>query len=109
MYTSVTAYENENDVLERQESVSIAFYAIQLVFDTIASVLQGCYACGFYLEGARWSTEKNCLSRSLPKRLIEPLPVMSIIPIEAHRLLLQVSQKTKNKFCVASTIRIFFF
>ncbi|KAJ6635868.1 Dynein axonemal heavy chain 10 [Pseudolycoriella hygida] len=69
LYTSVTAFENENDVLERQES--------------------GCYASGFYLEGARWSIETNCLSRSLPKRLVEPLPIMSITPIEAHRLLLQ--------------------
>lgn len=66
--------------------MKLLFLVIKIDF-----IKQGCYACGFYLEGARWSVEKNCLSRSLPKRLVEPLPIMSIIPIEAHRLLLQVS------------------
>lgn len=43
---------------------------------------------GLFLEGAR--TENRCLERSFPKVLVEPLPILSIQPIEAHRLKLQV-------------------
>lgn len=49
---------------------------------------QGCYIHGLFLEGAR--TENRCLERSFPKVLVEPLPILSIQPIEAHRLKLQV-------------------
>ena len=51
----------------------------------------GCYVSGLYLEGARWDLEKSCLTRSKPKVLIEELPILRIIPIEAHRLKLVVS------------------
>ena len=50
----------------------------------------GCYISGLYLEGAMWNKEAQCLQRSLPKVLIEELPILRIIPIEAHRLKLQV-------------------
>ena len=46
---------------------------------------------GLYLEGAAWDTEKGCLMRQKPKQLIQELPVLKIIPIEAHRLKLQVA------------------
>lgn len=49
---------------------------------------------GLYLEGARWDVEDHCLKRSYPKVLIEELPVLTVIPIEAHRLKLQVPFKT---------------
>ncbi|CAL7939586.1 unnamed protein product [Xylocopa violacea] len=50
---------------------------------------QGCYVSGLYLEGARWDLEEQCLNRSYPKILVEELPVLVIIPVEAHRLRLQ--------------------
>lgn len=49
---------------------------------------------GLYLEGAGWDVENKCLRRSSPKILIEPLPVMNVIPIEAFRLKLQNTLKT---------------
>ena len=51
----------------------------------------GCYVSGLYLEGARWDTENSCLVKSHPKVLIEELPILRVIPIEAHRLKLVVS------------------
>lgn len=50
----------------------------------------GCFVDGLYLEGAGWDRENSCLVRQNPKQLIEELPVLKIIPIEAHRLKLQV-------------------
>ena len=50
----------------------------------------GCYISELYLEGAMWNKEAQCLQRPLPKVLIEELPILRIIPIEAHRLKLQV-------------------
>jgi dynein heavy chain len=37
---------------------------------------QGCYIRGMYLEGARWSSEKDCLDYQHPKELIEELPLI---------------------------------
>ncbi|XP_026670097.1 dynein heavy chain 10, axonemal [Ceratina calcarata] len=50
---------------------------------------QGCYVSGLYLEGARWDVQEQCLKMSHPKVLVEELPVLVIIPVEAHRLRLQ--------------------
>ena len=44
----------------------------------------GCYVSGLYLEGARWDLKNHCLQCSHPKALIEELPILRIIPIEAH-------------------------
>lgn len=49
---------------------------------------------GLYLEGARWDLENRRLAKSYPKVLIEPLPVMSVIPIEVFRLKLQNTLRT---------------
>lgn len=49
---------------------------------------------GLYLEGAGWDLENGCLRRSLPKILVEPLPILNVIPIEAHRLKLQNTLRT---------------
>lgn len=38
--------------------------------------------------------ENSCLRKSHPKILVEKLPVLSVIPIEAHRLKLQNTLKT---------------
>lgn len=51
---------------------------------------QGGYVTGLYIEGARWNIEHNSLAMSLPNILTEPLPILAIIPIEEHRLELQV-------------------
>ncbi|CAK9806047.1 Dynein axonemal heavy chain 10 [Anthophora plagiata] len=55
---------------------------------------QGCYVSGLYLEGARWDMKEQCLERSHPKILVEELPILIIIPVEAHRLRLQNTFKT---------------
>lgn len=69
LYTLVTKYEDPLDVEDRPES--------------------GCYMTGLYIEGARWDTDEMCLKRSLSKVLMEELPVLQLIPIEAFRLKLQ--------------------
>lgn len=50
----------------------------------------GCYISGLYLEGACWDIEQSCLKKPPPKVLIEELPILRVIPIEAHRLKLVV-------------------
>ncbi|XP_058060896.1 dynein axonemal heavy chain 10 [Anopheles bellator] len=69
LYTSVTRFLREDEIEERPEA--------------------GCYVTGLYLQGASWDPENRCLTRSTPKVLVEPLPVLSIVPIETHRLKLQ--------------------
>lgn len=46
------------------------------------------------MEGARWNLEKKCLERSIPKVLIEELPILHVIPIESFRLKLQNTLRT---------------
>nr|XP_034180267.1 dynein heavy chain 10, axonemal [Osmia lignaria] len=55
---------------------------------------EGCYVSGLYLEGARWDLEEQCLKRSHPKILVEELPVLIVVPVEAHRIRLQNTFKT---------------
>lgn len=62
----------------------------------------GCYVSGLYLEGARWDTDSDCLAKSHPKVLIEELPILRVIPIEAHRLKLVVS--TLIHLCTCSNV-----
>lgn len=50
----------------------------------------GCFVSGLYLQGADWDMEKGCLVKSIPKVLLVELPILKVIPIEAHRLRLQV-------------------
>ncbi|XP_017781324.1 PREDICTED: dynein heavy chain 10, axonemal [Nicrophorus vespilloides] len=75
LYTSVTHYLDPLDVESRPETGT-------------------CLLHGLYLEGARWDVRDNCLKKSLPKILIEELPVLSVIPIEAFRLKLQNTLRT---------------
>ncbi|KAM6964967.1 dynein axonemal heavy chain 10 [Aplochiton taeniatus] len=74
LYTQVTQYRTEEDVNERPG--------------------QGCFVSGLYLEGADWDVERSCLVRSKPKVLVVPLPILKVIPIEAHRLKLQNTLRT---------------
>ncbi|MBN3296580.1 DYH10 protein, partial [Amia calva] len=74
LYTEVTRYRSEEEVTERPG--------------------QGCFVSGLYLEGADWDTERGCLVRSRPKVLVVQLPILKVIPIEAHRLKLQNTLRT---------------
>ncbi|KAJ7387133.1 Dynein heavy chain 10, axonemal [Desmophyllum pertusum] len=65
----VTKYRTPEEVTERAHS--------------------GCFVSGLYLEGASWDLEGACLKRPKPKVLVEELPILKVIPIEAHRLKLQ--------------------
>ncbi|GFS12636.1 dynein heavy chain 10, axonemal-like [Elysia marginata] len=74
LYTSMTQYAHAEDVTERTTS--------------------GCFVHGLYLEGAGWDRENMHLVPQRPKQLIQEIPVMKIIPIEAHRLKLQNTFRT---------------
>ncbi|EDV92648.1 GH18884 [Drosophila grimshawi] len=69
LFTYVTAYSEPDDVEERPST--------------------GCYVHGLYIEGARFDMQANQLMRSKPKVLVEELPILAVVPIEAHRLKLQ--------------------
>lgn len=47
-----------------------------------------------YLEGARWNTDKDCLDYQRPKELIEELPLVQIVPVEANKLKLRGTIRT---------------
>ncbi|XP_014373608.2 dynein heavy chain 10, axonemal, partial [Alligator sinensis] len=74
LYTHVTKYSTAEEVTERPG--------------------QGCFVSGLYLEGADWDIENSCLIKSKPKVLVVDLPILKIIPIEAHRLKLQNTFRT---------------
>ena len=74
MYTEVTSFREESEVSERPPF--------------------GCYASGLYLEGASWDHERGCLRKQLPKVLVEELPILQVIPIEASKLKLANTFKT---------------
>ncbi|KAL8020331.1 putative AAA+ ATPase domain, dynein heavy chain region D6 P-loop domain-containing protein [Plasmopara halstedii] len=54
----------------------------------------GCYVKGLFLEGASWDLQRGCLAPQKPKQLVEELPILQIIPIEASRLKLQNTFRT---------------
>lgn len=58
----------------------------------------GCFVSGLYLEGADWDVEEGCLIKSTSKVLAVDLPVVKIIPTEAHRLKLQVRGRRLPRF-----------
>ncbi|XP_011803966.1 PREDICTED: dynein heavy chain 10, axonemal [Colobus angolensis palliatus] len=74
LFTQVTKFQDADEVNERAG--------------------QGCFVSGLYLEGADWDIEKGCLIKSKPKVLVVDLPILKIIPIEAHRLKLQNTFRT---------------
>ncbi|ERE76020.1 dynein heavy chain 8, axonemal [Cricetulus griseus] len=74
LFTQVTKFQDADEVNERAG--------------------QGCFVSGLYLEGADWDIEFGCLIKSKPKVLVVDLPILKIIPIEAHRLKLQNTFRT---------------
>lgn len=74
LYTVVTKYESPDQVPAALES--------------------GCYVSGLYLEGAAWDFEAACLKAQRPKVLVEQLPIMQVIPIEASKLKLHNTLRT---------------
>ncbi|KAK1328247.1 hypothetical protein QTO34_011819 [Cnephaeus nilssonii] len=74
LFTQVTKFQDADEVTERAG--------------------QGCFVSGLYLEGADWDLERGCLVKSKPKVLVVDLPILKIIPIEAHRLKLQNTFRT---------------
>ncbi len=100
LYTQVTHYRSEDEVKERPgQGESAQHHAHkkntrtlrlkQRLKTTSLFSLLGCFVSGLYLEGADWDIEKSCLVRSKPRALVSQLPILKIIPIEAHRLKLQ--------------------
>jgi len=74
LYTVVTKFTDRSQVTKRLE--------------------HGTYIEGLYLEGARWDMEKGCLTRQNPKELVQEMPLIQIVPIEANRLKLRDSLTT---------------
>ncbi|KAJ3091389.1 Dynein heavy chain 10, axonemal [Quaeritorhiza haematococci] len=75
LYTQVTQYADPKEVLERPTS--------------------GCYVQGLFLEGAAWDLKRSTLVKAEGGgSLLQELPILRIIPIEAHRLKLQNTFRT---------------
>ncbi|XP_057295129.1 dynein axonemal heavy chain 10-like [Hydractinia symbiolongicarpus] len=74
LYTTVTKYESDEDIADNPPT--------------------GCYVKGLYLEGASWNLNESELSRPIPKQLICELPILRVIPIEAHKLKLHNTLRT---------------
>ena len=74
MYTNVTTHFDPADITKRLE--------------------QGTYVQGLYIEGARWNQEKDCLDYQMPKELVQEMPLIQIIPVEANKLKLRGTLKT---------------
>ena len=65
------------------DTVSFDFVLVKKSYDKIASPPEdGVYIRGLFLEGARWSTEENTLTDSLPKQLYTELPTIHLLPIK---------------------------
>jgi dynein heavy chain len=54
--------------------------------DITERLQDGCYISGLYIEGAAWDIKTSRLVRQPPKLLIQEMPVLQVIPVEAHRL-----------------------
>ncbi|XP_009955032.1 PREDICTED: dynein heavy chain 10, axonemal, partial [Leptosomus discolor] len=73
-YTEVTTYRTADDIAEGST--------------------WGSFVSGLFLEGADWDPEHCCLTKCRPGVLVVALPVLKIIPTEAHRLRLQNTLRT---------------
>lgn len=74
LYTIVTKEKDPSNITKRLE--------------------HGTLVTGMYLEGARWNVDKDCLDYQRPKELIEELPLLQIVPVEANKLKLRGTIKT---------------
>ncbi|XP_052801261.1 dynein axonemal heavy chain 10-like isoform X3 [Mya arenaria] len=87
LYTAVTKWVSPDEVTEKAHQG----------FDPSAGSfagMKGCFVHGLYLEGAGWNREEMFLIKQKPKQLIQELPILKIIPIEAHKLKLQNTFRT---------------
>jgi len=66
LYTKVTRFTQASQVAEK--------------------LTDGCYIVGLYIEGAAWDVENQCLIRQPPKVLVQELPILQIVPVEANKL-----------------------
>jgi len=74
MYTNVTSHRDGKAITKRLD--------------------QGTYVQGLYIEGARWNTDEDCLDQQKPKELVNEMPLVQIIPVEANKLKLRGTLKT---------------
>lgn len=74
MYTNVTKFSEAKEVTKRLE--------------------HGTYVQGLYIEGARWNGEKDCLDYQRPKELVQEMPLLQVIPVEANKIKLRGTIKT---------------
>lgn len=74
MYTNVTTHRDPKEITKRLD--------------------QGTYVQGLYLEGARYNSEEDCLDYQNPKELVQEMPLVQIIPVEANKLKLRGTIKT---------------
>lgn len=74
MYTNVTKHRDSKEITKRLD--------------------QGTYVQGLYIEGAVWNIEEECLDVQRPKELVEEMPLVQIIPVEANKLKLRGTIKT---------------
>lgn len=74
MYTNVTKHRDAKEITKRLE--------------------QGTYIQGLYIEGAIWNVDEECLDNQRPKELVEEMPLIQIIPVEANKLKLRGTIKT---------------
>ncbi|KAB1255183.1 Dynein heavy chain 10; axonemal [Camelus dromedarius] len=98
LFTQVTKFQDADEVNERagqeERAVLQQDYRCFRVNPALFLVPLGCFVSGLYLEGADWDIERGCLIKSKPKVLVVDLPILKIIPIEAHRLKLQNTFRT---------------
>jgi dynein heavy chain len=63
------------------DTISFSFAIIEEKGETITEKPEdGCFIYGLFLEGARWSHEKNSLIDPKPKELFSPLPTLHLQP-----------------------------
>jgi len=69
MFTTVTKHYDAKEITKKLE--------------------HGTYVRGLYIEGARWNSEEDSLDYQKPKILVEQMPLVQIVPIEANKLKLR--------------------
>ncbi|XP_067124199.1 dynein axonemal heavy chain 10, partial [Centruroides vittatus] len=66
LFTSVTKFTSDTEINEKMPI--------------------GSYISGLYLEGASWNEDSGLLEKAKYGELIQPMPILKIIPIENHRI-----------------------
>jgi len=71
-------------------------------------LFQGCYISGIFIEGARWDMDAQCLAVSKTNILVENLPIILIVPIEATKLKLLVTYIKYNLHKISLSVILVF-